>query len=96
MRRDDALIDALSGGGPVQTGSADDHQLAALLANWRAEILEEPMPAGPHLDAIVAAVDQEISARHSRIDAGKRKRGGGPRPGTGCGCDFRNMGDGQK
>lgn len=69
VRRDDALIDAISGDGPVQTGTAEEYQLAALLANWRAEILEEPMPAGPDLDVIVAAVNQEIGARQARIGA---------------------------
>ncbi|MGX1806424.1 anti-sigma-D factor RsdA [Nocardia sp. NPDC055321] len=69
VRRDDALIDAISGDGPVQTGTSEEYQLAALLADWRAEILEEPMPAGPDLDTIVAAVNQEIGARDARIGA---------------------------
>ncbi|WP_084514178.1 anti-sigma-D factor RsdA [Nocardia acidivorans] len=69
VRRDDALIDAISGDGPVQTGTTEEYQLAALLANWRAEILDEPMPAGPDLDTIVAAVNQEIGARQARIGA---------------------------
>ncbi|MBL1075087.1 hypothetical protein JK358_11850 [Nocardia sp. 2] len=69
VRRDDALIDAISGDGPVQTGTEEEYQLAALLANWRAEILAEPMPAGPDLDAVVAAVNQEIGARQARISA---------------------------
>ncbi|MFB7721608.1 MULTISPECIES: anti-sigma-D factor RsdA [unclassified Nocardia] len=69
VRRDDALIDAISGDGPVQTGTTEEYQLAALLANWRAEILDEPMPAGPDLDTIVAAVNQEIGARDARIGA---------------------------
>ncbi|MCU1645801.1 MAG: hypothetical protein JWN03_6076 [Nocardia sp.] len=69
VRRDDALIDAISGDGPVQTGTGEEYQLAALLANWRAEILAEPMPAGPDLDTIVAAVNQEIGARDARIGA---------------------------
>ncbi|WP_084478717.1 anti-sigma-D factor RsdA [Nocardia jejuensis] len=69
VRRDDALIDAIAGDGPVQTGTSDEYQLAALLANWRAEIVAEPMPAGPDLDSIVAAVNQEIGARQARISA---------------------------
>ncbi|WP_330183287.1 anti-sigma-D factor RsdA [Nocardia sp. NBC_01503] len=69
VRRDDALIDAISGDGPVQTGTTEEYQLAALLANWRAEILDEPMPAGPDLDTIVAAVNQEIGARQAQIGA---------------------------
>ncbi|MGY2062668.1 anti-sigma-D factor RsdA, partial [Nocardia gipuzkoensis] len=55
VRRDDALIDAIAGDGPVATDSAEEYQLATLLANWRAEIVEVPMPAGPELDTIVAA-----------------------------------------
>ncbi|GAB0106745.1 hypothetical protein JMUB6875_57320 [Nocardia sp. JMUB6875] len=74
VRRDDALIDAISGDGPVQTGTSEEYQLAALLADWRAEIMAEPLPAGPDLDAIVAAVNQEIGARQARIGASKRGR----------------------
>ncbi|WP_083913200.1 anti-sigma-D factor RsdA [Nocardia concava] len=74
VRRDDALIDAISGDGPVQTGTSEEYQLAALLADWRAEILAEPLPAGPDLDAIVAAVNQEIGARQARIGATNRGR----------------------
>ncbi|MFJ4658240.1 anti-sigma-D factor RsdA [Nocardia sp. NPDC088792] len=74
VRRDDALIDAIAGDGPVQTGSTEEYQLAAVLANWRAEIMAEPLPAGPDLDAIVAAVNQEIGARQARIGAQSRGR----------------------
>ncbi|MFI6870088.1 anti-sigma-D factor RsdA [Nocardia sp. NPDC050406] len=74
VRRDDELIDAIAGDGAVQTGSADEYQLAALLANWRAEIVNEPMPAGPDLDSIVAAVNQEIGARQARIGAQGSRR----------------------
>ncbi|MEV6771396.1 anti-sigma-D factor RsdA [Nocardia sp. NPDC051030] len=69
VRRDDALIEAIAGDGPVQTGTTEEYQLAALLANWRAEIVAEPMPAGPDLDSIVAAVNQEIGARQARVGA---------------------------
>ncbi|MFI5777247.1 anti-sigma-D factor RsdA [Nocardia sp. NPDC051570] len=72
VRRDDALIDAISGDGPVATDSAEEYQLASLLANWRAEVVEAPMPAGPDLDTIVAAVNQEIGARQSRVNAGSK------------------------
>ncbi|GAA5067605.1 anti-sigma-D factor RsdA [Nocardia callitridis] len=69
VRHDDALIDALSGDGPVETSSAEEHQLAMLLADWRAEITEPPMPEAPDLDEIVAAVNQEIGARQVRVGA---------------------------
>jgi hypothetical protein len=67
VRRDDALIDAIAGDGRVATDSPEEYQLAALLADWRAEIIEPPLPAGPDLDAIVAAVNQEIGARQTRV-----------------------------
>ncbi|MGK8512009.1 anti-sigma-D factor RsdA [Nocardia asiatica] len=69
VRRDDALIDAIASDGPVHTDSAEEYQLATLLADWRAELIAAPMPAEPDLDAIVAAVNQEIGARQVRIGA---------------------------
>ncbi|MBF6172586.1 anti-sigma-D factor RsdA [Nocardia blacklockiae] len=72
VRRDDALIDAIAGDGPVTTDSTEEFQLATLLANWRAEIVEEALPAGPDLDAVVAAVNQEIGARQARVNVARR------------------------
>ncbi|WP_249644137.1 anti-sigma-D factor RsdA [Nocardia sputi] len=69
VRRDDALIDAIASDGPVHTDSAEEYQLATLLADWRAELTAAPMSAEPDLDAIVAAVNQEIGARQVRIGA---------------------------
>ncbi|MFQ6393099.1 anti-sigma-D factor RsdA [Nocardia sp. KC 131] len=69
VRRDDALIDAIASNGPVRTDSAEEYQLATLLADWRAELTAEPMPGEPSLDEIVAAVNQEIGARQVRIGA---------------------------
>ncbi|WP_280245729.1 anti-sigma-D factor RsdA [Nocardia abscessus] len=69
VRRDDALIDAIASDGPVHTDSAEEYQLATLLADWRAELIAPPMSAEPDLDAIVAAVNQEIGARQVRIGA---------------------------
>ena len=63
VRRDDALIDAISGNGLVETKNTEEYELATLLADWRAEILAEPMPAGPELDEVVAAVNRELGAR---------------------------------
>ncbi|MGW5315314.1 anti-sigma-D factor RsdA [Nocardia thailandica] len=74
VRRDDALIDAIAGDGPVQTGDPAEFQLASLLADWRAEVLAEPMPAGPDLDTVFAAVNQEIGARQVRVGASSRGR----------------------
>ncbi|MEV0356758.1 anti-sigma-D factor RsdA [Nocardia sp. NPDC050697] len=67
VRRDDALIDAIASDGPVQTDSPEEFQLAALLADWRAEVVAPPLPAAPDLDEIVAAVNQEIGARKVRV-----------------------------
>ncbi|MFI9406558.1 anti-sigma-D factor RsdA [Nocardia sp. NPDC052316] len=69
VRRDDALIDAIASDGPVRTDSAEEYQLAAMLADWRAELIAPPMTAAPDLDAIVAAVNQEIGARQVRVGA---------------------------
>ena len=67
VRRDDALIDAISAEGPVATDSPEEYQVAALLSNWRAEILAQPMPAEPDLDDIVARVQAELGARDALV-----------------------------
>lgn len=69
VRRDDALIDAIASDGQVQTDSPEEFQLATLLADWRAELIEPPLPSTPDIDAVVAAVNQEIGARQVRINA---------------------------
>lgn len=74
VRSDDALIDAISSDGPVRTDSPEEFQLASLLADWRADLLAEPMPAGPDLDTVFAAVNQEIGARQVRVGASSRGR----------------------
>ncbi|MEV6140258.1 anti-sigma-D factor RsdA [Nocardia sp. NPDC051990] len=74
VRKDDALIDAIASNGPVQTDSAEEFQLAALLADWRAELISPPLPAEPNLDEIVAAVNQEIGARQVRVGAQSGRR----------------------
>ncbi len=72
VRRDDALIDAISGNGLVETESTEEYELATLLAGWRAEILSDPVPAGPDLDQVVAAVHRELGSRDAL--ASKRAR----------------------
>ncbi|APE38019.1 hypothetical protein BOX37_04395 [Nocardia mangyaensis] len=74
VRSDDALIDAIASNGPVRTDSPEEFQLASLLADWRADLLAEPMPAGPDLDTVFAAVNQEIGARQVRVGASSRGR----------------------
>ncbi|MFE7419744.1 anti-sigma-D factor RsdA [Rhodococcus sp. NPDC057529] len=66
VRRDDALIDAIAGGGPVATDSPEQYELALLLTNWRADIVSTPMPAGPLLDDVIAAIDASDNARSAR------------------------------
>lgn len=84
VRRDDEFIEAIRGDGPVATDNADDYQLALLLANWRAEITEPALPAGPDLDEVAAAVDEEIAAAGLRRTALARKRPGLLRPVAGA------------
>jgi len=68
VRRDDALIDAIAGGGPVATDSPEQYELALLLTNWRADIGATPMPTGPLLDDVIAAIDAS-DARSARSAA---------------------------
>ncbi|MBJ8347424.1 anti-sigma-D factor RsdA [Antrihabitans sp. YC2-6] len=74
VRRDDELIDAIASDGPVATDSAEEYEIATLLASWRAELTGPPLPAAPDLDAVVAAVNQEIGARTARVRAGGKLR----------------------
>lgn len=74
VRRDDALIDAISGDGPVPTETTEEYELATLLAGWRAEILADPLPSEPDLDEIVAAVNREIGARDALAERRSRAR----------------------
>ncbi|MGW5147844.1 anti-sigma-D factor RsdA [Rhodococcus koreensis] len=69
VRRDDALIEAIAGGGPVATDSPEQDQLALLLTNWRADIVSTPMPTGPLLDDVIAAIDASDNARSARSAA---------------------------
>ncbi|GAB2627077.1 anti-sigma-D factor RsdA [Prescottella soli] len=65
VRRDDALIDAIASGDPFATDSPEEYQVAALLSNWRTEILAQPMPAESDLDEIVERVHRELEAQGS-------------------------------
>jgi hypothetical protein len=73
VRRDEEFIEAIRGDGPVATDNADEYQLALLLANWRAEITAPALPAGPDLDEVAAAVDQEIAAVGLRRTASRTR-----------------------
>ncbi|KQU06409.1 hypothetical protein ASG56_01630 [Rhodococcus sp. Leaf7] len=61
VRRDDALIDAIAGDGPIATADADEYRLAGLLAEWRSDILAEPLPERPDLDQVSAAIDLALA-----------------------------------
>ncbi|WP_338893166.1 anti-sigma-D factor RsdA [Rhodococcus sovatensis] len=84
VRRDDEFIEAIRGDGPVATDNANDYQLALLLTNWRAEICTPALPAGPDLNEVAAAVDQEIAAAGLRRKASGRTRRGLLRPVAGA------------
>ncbi|AQA23403.1 hypothetical protein BTZ20_1628 [Rhodococcus sp. MTM3W5.2] len=47
IARDDALIDAIAGDGPIATNSPEEFELATLLTAWRAEILAPPCRPSP-------------------------------------------------
>lgn len=69
VRRDDALIEALAAGGSVNTTDDAEFELASLLADWRDEIVDAPIPASPTVDEILAA-----SAEPDRRAARRRRR----------------------
>ncbi|MFD4366163.1 anti-sigma-D factor RsdA [Rhodococcus sp. NPDC058521] len=58
VRRDDAFIEALAGDGHVATETPEQYELALLLADWRSGIVSTPMPKGPQLDEVVAAIEK--------------------------------------
>ncbi|MGW6377158.1 anti-sigma-D factor RsdA [Rhodococcus sp. NPDC055112] len=72
IARDDALIDAIAGDGPIATNSPEEFELATLLTAWRAEILAPAMPAEPDLDQVAAAVDRELATIGSPRRSGLR------------------------
>lgn len=57
VRRDDALIEAISHGGPVATDSTEQYELALILSKWRDDVVSTPMPEGPLLDDVIAAIE---------------------------------------
>lgn len=59
VHHDDAFLDAIAGDGRVSTESNEEYQLALLFAQWRADIDREPMPAGPTIDEVLAAIEAQ-------------------------------------
>lgn len=73
VRRDDALLDAIAGGGTVSTDTPAEYALASLLADWRDEIVTSPVPQKPTVDEVLAApvqTSRRRSARRFQIIAG--------------------------
>lgn len=66
VRRDDAFIEALSGNGNVETQTPEQYELALVLADWRSSIVSKPMPEGPNLDEVVAAIEKNNRAAATR------------------------------
>lgn len=56
VRADDEFIDALVSQRGLPARSPVDHELAALLRSWRAEVTAAPMPAGPSLEEVEAGI----------------------------------------
>ena len=80
VRADDALIDALAGGagaagdsGSYGFGGADDDRLAAILAEWRADIEADPMPELVTLDEAAEAVAAGHESRDRLRSRGRRR-----------------------
>lgn len=69
VRRDDAFIESLAGNGNVATETPEQYDLALMLADWREGIVSAPMPAGPNLDEVVAAIEKtnRTSTTRSRM-----------------------------
>lgn len=66
VHHDDAFLDAIAGDGRVSTESNDEYQLALLFAQWRTDIDREPMPAGPTLDEVLAAIEVQEQQQRPR------------------------------
>jgi len=90
IRADDELLDALSSGrsvGPAYThgfdagmddGYADDQQVLAMLAGWRADVESERFPELVSVDEASQAIiaGQRRQPPQKPADAGGRRRGG--------------------
>jgi hypothetical protein len=74
VRRDDMLIDAIAGDGPVATDSADEYRLASLLAEWRAEIVSPALPQNPDIDAVCAELDAALARQQTNSRTARRMR----------------------
>ncbi|PYE14613.1 anti-sigma-D factor RsdA-like protein [Williamsia limnetica] len=59
VRADDEFIDALLTKPVVPAQTPVDYELAALLSNWRSDIMAEPMPAGPTLEEVEAGIEAQ-------------------------------------
>ncbi len=62
VRADDEFIEALLSRPVVPARTPVDYELAALLSNWRSDILAEPMPTSPTLEDIEAGIERQRRA----------------------------------
>lgn len=62
VRADDEFIEALLSKPVVPARSPVDYELAALLSNWRSDILAEPIPTSPTLEQIEAGIERQRRA----------------------------------
>ncbi|MEV3976930.1 anti-sigma-D factor RsdA, partial [Streptomyces sp. NPDC050698] len=74
VRRDDALIESISNGGPVATDSTEQYELALILSQWRDDVVATPMPEGPLLDDVIAAITATPSGFSDRQRSRSRLR----------------------
>ncbi|WP_308251819.1 anti-sigma-D factor RsdA [Rhodococcus sp. GOMB7] len=74
VRRDDALIESISNGGPVATDSTEQYELALILSQWRDDVVATPMPEGPLLDDVIAAITATPSGFSDRQRSRSRSR----------------------
>ncbi|WP_419247966.1 anti-sigma-D factor RsdA [Rhodococcus erythropolis] len=74
VRRDDALIESISSGGPVATDSTEQYELALILSQWRDDVVATPMPEGPLLDDVIAAITATPSGFSDRQRSRSRSR----------------------
>lgn len=66
VRADDEFIEALLTQPVVPARSPVDYELAALLSNWRSDILAEPIPSSPTLEQVEAGIERQRRADSRR------------------------------
>lgn len=67
VRRDDAFLDDLAAGRAAEVADSAEHELAGMIAQWRADSISSPIPTTPTVADIEAAITR----------ANQRERRGG-------------------